>query len=56
MPKSGDTIVYLQASCDIMHPGVIERLKLAKEQGDFLYVGIWDDEMIKYYRGDKYPL
>ena len=21
-----------------------------------MYVGLWDDEMIKYYRGSKYPL
>lgn len=55
-PKPGDTIVYFQSSCDLMHPGVIERLKLAKEQGDFLYVGIWDDDMIRYYRGASYPL
>ena len=39
-----------------MHPGVIARLKAAKEQGDYLYVGLWDDEMIKYYRGSQYPL
>ena len=39
-----------------MHPGVIARLKAAKEQGDFLYVGLWDDELIKYYRGAQYPL
>jgi len=31
-------------------------LKRAKEQGDFLYVGIWDDEMIRHYRGNNYPL
>ena len=39
-----------------MHPGVIARLKAAKEQGDYLYVGLWDDELIKYYRGAQYPL
>lgn len=39
-----------------MHPGVIARLKAAKMQGDFLYVGLWDDEIIRYYRGAKYPL
>ena len=55
-PKPGDTIVYFAASCDLMHPGVIERLKLAKQQGDYLYVGLWDDEMIRYYKGSKYPL
>ena len=30
-PKPTDTVVYFAASCDLMHPGVIERLKLAKE-------------------------
>merc|ERR1712083_822457 len=55
-PKPTDTIDYMHASCDLMHPGVIERLKLAKEQGDYLYVGLWDDEMIRYYKGSKYPL
>ena len=39
-----------------MHPGVIQRLKAAKEQGDFLYVGLWDEPMIKFYRGKQYPL
>jgi ethanolamine-phosphate cytidylyltransferase len=50
-PKANDKIVYYQASCDLFHPGVIDRLRQAKEQGDYLYVGIWNDEMIKYYRG-----
>jgi ethanolamine-phosphate cytidylyltransferase len=48
--------VYYQASCDLMHPGVIARLKKAKEQGDFLYVGLWSDEMIKFYCGSQYPI
>ena len=39
-----------------MHPGIIEKLKLAKAQGDYLYVGMWDDETIQYYKGSKYPL
>lgn len=55
-PKPSDKIVYYQASCDLFHPGVIERFKQAKAQGDYLYVGIWSDEMVRYYRGDKFPL
>lgn len=55
-PKPSDKIVYYQASCDLFHPGVIERLKLAKQQGDYLYVGLWSDEMVRYYRGENYPL
>lgn len=56
IPSAGDTNVYISASCDLLHPGVIERLRRARELGDFLYVGIWDDEMTRYYRGSSYPL
>ena len=30
-PNVDDNIVYFAASCDLMHPGVIARLKAAKE-------------------------
>ena len=30
-PEVNDNIVYFAASCDLMHPGVIEKLRLAKE-------------------------
>jgi bifunctional ADP-heptose synthase (sugar kinase/adenylyltransferase) len=39
-----------------MHPGWVDRLRIAKEQGDFLYVGLWDDEMTRYYRGEDFPI
>ena len=39
-----------------MHPGWIDRLKFAKEQGDFIYVGLWDDEMTRFYRGPDFPI
>lgn len=46
----------MAGSLDLMHPGWIDRLRLAKEQGDFLYVGLWDDEMTRYYRGEDFPI
>ena len=55
-PKPTDTVVYIHGSCDLMHPGVIERIKQAKAMGDFLYVGVWDDEMVRYYCGKKLPV
>lgn len=55
-PLPTDTIVYMAGSLDLMHPGWIDRIKLAKEQGDFLYVGIWDDEMTRFYRGNDFPI
>jgi ethanolamine-phosphate cytidylyltransferase len=56
MPKEGDTIVYIQGSFDILHHGHMKRLELAKKLGDFLYVGLWDDEMTRYYKGSLYPV
>lgn len=55
-PSENEEIVYFHGSCDLMHPGVIARIAEAKAQGDFLFVGLWDDETIKHYRGAKYPL
>ena len=34
----------------------MKRLEEAKKLGDFLYVGIWDDQMVQYYKGEKYPI
>lgn len=34
----------------------MRRLELAKQLGDFLYVGLWDDEMINYYKGELFPV
>ena len=31
-------------------------LEQAKQLGDFLYVGIWDDDMVRYYKGEVYPI
>lgn len=56
VPNKGDTIVYIQGSFDLLHHGHMKRLELAKSLGDFLYVGLWDDEMCKYYRGDLFPI
>ena len=31
-------------------------LKKAKAMGDFLYVGLWSDDVVNFYRGHNYPL
>lgn len=48
--------MYIQGSFDMLHHGHMRRLELAKSLGDFLYVGLWDDEMVRYYRGDMFPM
>ena len=56
LPKEKDTIVYIQGSFDLLHQGHLKRLEEAKKLGDYLYVGLWDDDMTRYYKGGMYPL
>ena len=56
LPGPGDKIVYVSGSFDLLHHGHLKRLQEAKKLGDFLYVGIWDDDMTKYYKGSNYPI
>jgi ethanolamine-phosphate cytidylyltransferase len=56
LPLEQDTIVYIQGSFDLLHHGHMRRLELAKQLGDYLYVGLWDDDMVRYYRGNNYPI
>lgn len=55
-PAHGDKIVYLHGSFDCMHNGHINLIKKAKEQGDFLYVGVWEDELVSKFCGRNYPI
>ena len=55
-PKEGDVIGYISGSFDLLHHGHLKRLEEAKKLCDFLYVGIWDDDMTKYYKGHAYPI
>lgn len=45
-PKKGDRVVYVAGSWDLFNAGHARFLKEAKEQGDFLLVGIWDDDTV----------
>lgn len=31
-------------------------MKKAKEMGDFLYVGVWGDDIVSYFKGSNYPI
>lgn len=48
-PLPTDRVVYISGSFDMLHNGHIDALKKAKERGDFLYVGIWPDEVVRHY-------
>ncbi|KAI9333306.1 hypothetical protein BDR26DRAFT_868537 [Obelidium mucronatum] len=54
--KSSDRVVYVDGAFDLFHVGHIEFLKKAKEQGDYLLVGIHDDETVNKTMGASYPI
>jgi len=51
-----DKVVYVDGGFDICHPGHIELLKKARELGDYLIVGIHEDQCVNQYLGSQYPL
>ncbi|KAI9314965.1 hypothetical protein BX666DRAFT_1965236 [Dichotomocladium elegans] len=55
-PKETDKVVYVDGTFDLFHIGHIEFLKRAKALGDFLIVGIHDDQTVNAIKGANYPL
>lgn len=55
-PKENDKVIYVDGTFDLFHVGHIEFLKRAKELGDFLVVGIHDDQTVNAIKGVNYPL
>lgn len=52
----GSTIVYIDGAFDVFHAGHVEILRLAKEAGDFLLVGLHTDEDVESRRGPHTPI
>ncbi|KAI7888045.1 uncharacterized protein EV154DRAFT_519064, partial [Mucor mucedo] len=55
-PKPSDKVVYVDGTFDLFHVGHIEFLKRAKALGDFLIVGVHDDQTVNAIKGSNYPL
>ena len=55
-PQPGDRVIYVDGGYDLYHLGHIEFLKEAKKLGDYLLVGVHDDESIRKVRGPNFPL
>lgn len=53
---AGARIVYIDGAFDLFHVGHVEILKKAREQGDFLLVGIHTDEDVTERRGPHLPI
>lgn len=55
-PQAGQKVIYIDGAFDLFHVGHISTLEQAKAKGDFLYVGIHDDETINKHKGKNYPI
>lgn len=55
-PKATDRVVYISGAFDLLHNGHIDTLRKAKAKGDFLYVGVWSDDTVNYFKGSNYPI
>ena len=49
-------VVYIDGAFDMFHPGHAKILKQAKALGDYLIVGLHDDDVISRSRGRHYPI
>ena len=54
--KPNGKIVYVDGSFDLFHIGHVETLKKAKDLGDFLIVGVHDDQTVNEHKGSNYPI
>lgn len=49
-------VVYIDGAFDLFHAGHVEILKRARQLGDFLLVGVHDDETVSEHRGAHHPI
>ena len=54
--KPKGRVVYVDGSFDLFHIGHVETLKRAKSLGDFLIVGVHDDQTVNLHKGSNYPI
>jgi ethanolamine-phosphate cytidylyltransferase len=55
-PGKGDRVVYIAGSWDLFNVGHILALEKAREFGDFLLVGIHDDDTVNRLQGGGFPI
>ncbi|XP_057548322.1 ethanolamine-phosphate cytidylyltransferase [Amaranthus tricolor] len=55
-PKPDSRIVYIDGAFDLFHAGHVEILRLARELGDFLLVGIHTDQTVSAKKGSHRPI
>ena len=56
MRAEGKKIVFTNGCFDVLHPGHLHCLKLARDAGDVLVVGVNDDESVRGLKGPDRPI
>ena len=56
LSRPSEKVVFTNGVFDIIHPGHIQLLKFAKNQGDILIVGINDDASVNRLKGRTRPV
>ena len=54
--KRGETIVFANGAFDLLHAGHVRYLQAAREQGDWLAVGINSDASVRRAKGPGRPI
>ena len=55
-PQPGQRVVYAHGAFDLFNAGHVRLLREAKKMGDFLLVGVHDDQAARRGRGAAYPV
>jgi rfaE bifunctional protein nucleotidyltransferase chain/domain len=54
--RTGQKIVFTNGCFDIIHAGHVDYLQKARQQGDFLVLGLNDDNSIRSIKGPERPI
>jgi ethanolamine-phosphate cytidylyltransferase len=49
-------VVYVDGAFDVLHPGHLAFLEKAAQMGDYVLVGVHDDETVAAYKGSGHPI
>ncbi|KAI6215202.1 hypothetical protein M3Y94_00357500 [Aphelenchoides besseyi] len=53
---SNDVVIYVAGAFDLFHVGHLAFLEAARKLGDYLIVGLYNDQDVNYYKGGNYPI
>lgn len=56
MKPKGAKVIYIDGAWDMFHSGHIKTLERARAMGDYLIVGVVNDEVVNQHRGANYPI